>query len=597
MAPVSRSSSLIGSAVRSARGPFIIVAVLSGVVNLLALTGSIYMMQVYDRVMSSHSVPTLVALSLVAAWFYLIQGILEVVRSRILIRVGMAFDETYANRVFDAVVRLPLRSSRSGAEALLPIRDIDAIRAFLSGNGPIAVFDLPWMPIYLALICLLHPALGLLAVGGATVLCFMTWLTDSRSGDASKEVSREAGHRMAFAESGRRNAEIIQAMGLTERMAKRWSAINYRFLKQNEILSDVSGGLGGVSKVFRYILQSAVLGLGAFLVLKQELSGGSMIGASIIMSRSLAPVEMAIANWKSFIAARQSAVRLGELFKHLDEGKEPMPLPPPTRQLSAEGLYLAPPGGREATVQNASFTLTAGQGLGIIGPSAAGKSTLARGVVGVWPLLRGTIRLDGAAYDQWSNEALGRQIGYLPQDIELFDGSIAENIARFDETATSDQIVAAAQAAGVHDMILHLANGYGTRIGEGGSSLSAGQRQRVALARTLFGNPFLVVLDEPNSNLDTEGDNALTEAIKSVRLRGGIVIVIAHRPSAIAAVDQLAFMVGGQIQAFGPRDEVLRKIMQGQSGAAGAGKPATATAQAALEAPTAPTASTTEAAL
>ena len=575
-----KSPSIIGSAIKTARVTFIVVALLSGVVNLLALTGSVYMMQIYDRVMSSHSVPTLVALSIIAAWFYLIQGVLEVIRSRILIRVGMAFDENFATRVFKAVVRMPLRSNRGAAESLLPIRDLDAIRTFLSGSGPIAVFDLPWMPIYLALIWFLHPSLGMLAVSGALVLCFMTWLTDRQSESASRDVAREAGQRMALAESGRRNAEILQAMGLTDRMASRWTDVNFRFLKHNAMLSDVGGGLGGVSKVIRYVLQSAVLGLGAYLVLKQELSGGSMIGASIIMSRALAPVELAIANWKSFVAARQSAARLNEMLVHFDEGKEPMSLAPPVHQLSVEGVYVAPPGSREPTVSNAAFKLSAGQGLGIVGPSAAGKSTLARGIVGVWPLLRGDVRLDGAALDQWKHEILGSHIGYLPQDIELFDGTIAENIARFDDNATSDQIVAAAQAAGVHDMILHLEKGYETRIGESGGSLSAGQRQRIGLARALFGNPFLVVLDEPNSNLDSDGDNALTEAIKSVRARNGIVIVIAHRPSAIASVDLLAFMANGQIQSIGPKEEVLRKIMKGQAGPQ-TGKEVVPTAQAA----------------
>ncbi|MFM8699851.1 MAG: type I secretion system permease/ATPase [Hyphomicrobiales bacterium] len=561
-----RSSSIIGAAVRSARGTFIVVALLSGVVNLLALTGSVYMMQIYDRVMSSHSVPTLVALSIIAAWFYLVQGVLEVIRSRILVRVGMAFDENFATRIFKAVVRLPLRSNRSSAELLQPVRDLDSIRTFLSGSGPVVVFDLPWMPIYLVLIWLLHPYLGILAFTGALLLCFMTWLTDRQSESASRDVAREAGQRMALAESGRRNAEILQAMGLTDRMAARWSDVNFRFLKHNEILSDVAGGLGGISKMFRYVLQSAVLGLGAYLVLKQELSGGAMIGASIIMSRALAPVELAIANWKSFVAARQSAARLNEMLAHFDEGKEPMSLASPVHQLSVEGVYVAPPGSREPTVTNATFKLSAGQGLGIVGPSAAGKSTLARGIVGVWPLLRGDVRLDGAALDQWKHEILGSHIGYLPQDIELFDGTIAENIARFDDKATSDQIVAAARAAGVHDMILRLEKGYETRIGEAGGALSAGQRQRIGLARALYGNPFLVVLDEPNSNLDSDGDNALTEAIKSVRVRNGIVIVIAHRPSAIASVDLLAFMANGQIQAIGPKEDVLRKIMKGQQG-------------------------------
>jgi ATP-binding cassette subfamily C protein len=557
-------SSHVRAALSAVRRSFVTVGLFSGVINLLALTSPLYMLQVYDRVLASRSVPTLVALSLAALWMFAVQGILDVIRARMLVRIGAGIDETLGERVFRAVVSLPLKDRRVRGDGLQPLRDLDAIRGFLSSGGPVAILDLPWLPIYLAVVFLLHPWLGWLSTGGALVLCFLTFLTDRLSRIPAKEAVRESGLRMAAAEAGRRNAEVLRAMGLTDAMTDRFMRANERFLDHSERMSDVAGLLGGLTKVLRLALQSAVLGLGAYLVIRQDMSAGAILAASVIMSRALAPVETAIAHWKGFVAARDGARRLDTVLAAFGEEEDPLALPPPRLHLSVENVHVAPPGLRMPVVFDVSFKLRAGEALGIIGPSAAGKSTLVRAITGVWPCLRGEVRLDGAALDRRSAADLGRHIGYLPQDIELFDGTVAENIARFDPDATPDPVIAAARAAGVHEMILHLPEGYETRLGEAGTALSAGQRQRIGLARALYRDPFLVVLDEPNSNLDAEGEAALTEAVRGVRRRGGVAVVIAHRASAVSAVDLLAVLNGGRLQAFGPKEEVLRGVMKPQ---------------------------------
>jgi ATP-binding cassette subfamily C protein len=351
-------------------------------------------------------------------------------------------------------------------------------------------------------------------------------------------------------------------MGMAPTFLSRWHEVNTRHVSDNIAAADAASGIGAIAKVFRMVLQSAVLGLGAFLVLRQELSGGAMIAASIMTARALAPIEIAVANWKGFLAARQGYARLKETLVHVSDQPDRISLPAPRNSLHVEDVFIGAPGQQRPIVSGAKFALTSGQGLGIIGPSASGKSTLARALVGIRPPIRGTIRLDGAALDQWRPEELGRHVGYLPQDVELFDGTVSENIARFRPDAKSEDVLHAAQTAGAHDMILKLPNGYDTRIGEGGAVLSGGQRQRVALARALYGNPFLVVLDEPNSNLDNEGDIALNSAIQAVRGRGGIVVIVTHRPTAIAGVDLVAIMQDGQIKAIGPKEEVLQSVVK-----------------------------------
>jgi ATP-binding cassette subfamily C protein len=396
---------------------------------------------------------------------------------------------------------------------------------------------------------------------GALILVGLTLWTEMLTRQPTSAATKYGGMRAGLAETSRRNAEALVAMGMVGRIAKRWSESQQQYLASQQQSGDVTGGFGAISKILRMMLQSAVLGVGAYLVIHQEASAGIIIAGSIIAARALAPVDLAIANWRGWVAARQSWHRLNKLLTMLPARDAPMQLQPPSRNLIVETATAVPPGQQKIVAQDVTFALQSGNGLGIIGPSGAGKSSVARMLVGVWPPVRGRIRIDGASLDQWSPEALGRHVGYLPQDVELLGGTVADNISRFDPGAQPESIIAAARAAGVHELILNLPEGYETEVGEQGTALSAGQAQRVALARALYGSPFLVVLDEPNSNLDAEGDEALTRAILGVRSRGGIVVVVAHRPSAIAGVDLLMAMNQGRMQAFGPKDEVLAKVL------------------------------------
>jgi ATP-binding cassette subfamily C protein len=426
--------------------------------------------------------------------------------------------------------------------------------------GPPALFDLPWIPVYLGICFMFHPLIGLAALIGAIVLGVLTYLTEVMSREPAKAATGFASTRNALAEASRRNAEALTAMGMTARIAAAWDDVNRKYRTSQERASDVAGGFGSISKVLRMMLQSGVLAVGAWLVIFQEASAGIIIAGSILSARALAPVDLAIANWRGFIGARQSWHRLTELLALLPSQMAPMALRPPCKSLVVESAAVVPPGTDKVVVQDVSLSLQAGNGVGIIGPSGSGKSSLARMMVGVWQPVRGRIRLDGASLDQWSPESLGPHIGYLPQDVELLAGTVAQNIARYAKEPDAKTVIAAANAAGVHDLIVSLPEGYETQVGESGTSLSAGQAQRIALARALYADPFLVVLDEPNSNLDAEGDEALSRAIMGVRARGGIVVVVAHRPSAIASVDLLLVMNQGRPQVFGPKDEVLSRI-------------------------------------
>ena len=561
MANDRRDTNEIAAALARCKTAFIGVAVMSGLVNILYLTGSFFMLEVYDRVIPSRSVPTLIGLAALALVLYAFQGVLEALRGRILARVGAALDEALSGRVFDLVVRAPLKGANQG-DGLLPLRDLDQIRAFLSGSGPSAFFDLPWMPVYLLICFLFHPLIGVAALVGMGILAALTFLTDRASKGPTRAATGHGMRRNSLAESGRRNAEVLAAMGMQERLAARWAGANREYMEAHQAVADAGSGFGAGSKVFRMALQSGVLALGAWLVIHNEASAGIIIASSILVSRALAPAELTIANWKGFVAARQSWHRLSELLARLPQGEQPHALPAPAETITVEAASIAPPGMPRLVVQDVSFGLRAGQGLGIIGPSASGKSSLVRALVGVWPPIRGKIRFDGAALDQWTSGDLGPHIGFLPQEVELFAGTVAENIARFEPGAPAEAVIAAAKAAGVHELILRLSEGYDTRIGEGGSGLSAGQRQRVGLARALYREPFLVVLDEPNANLDSEGENALTQAILGVRRRGGICVVVAHRPSALAALDLILMMADGRAQAFGPKDEILKRVLR-----------------------------------
>lgn len=550
-------------AMRKYKLGFLVIGLMSGFVNLLALTGSLYMLQVYDRVLASHSVQTLVGLSVILVLLYAFYGIFDLIRTRLLSRIGLKIDRSLRQRILRAVLLLPL-VARSEAGGLQPIRDMDQIRGFLSGLGPTAFFDVPWLPLFLVLIYILHPALALYALIAAALLLMTAIITEVRTSGPTRAAIASGGSRMNFAEQARRNTEAIQAMGMTDRVEQKWLELTEKHLGDQLRASDAASGIGTVSKVMRTVLQSGMLGLGAYFAIQGEISMGGIIAGTIALGRALAPIDLAIQHWRGFVAARQSYARLKTLFDTLPIADERVELPRPSETLVVEGLTLAAPGGAAPILRGISFRLEAGDGLGVIGPSASGKSTLARALVGVWkPTANGgAIRLDGATLDQFSLGHLGQDIGYLPQDIELFAGTVFQNIARMIPAADSEAVIKAARLAGCHDMILALPDGYNTQIGEGGIRLSAGQRQRVALARALFGDPFLVVLDEPNSNLDATGDAALAVAIKSVRERSGVVIVIAHRPSALGSVDLLMAMAHGAVTAFGPKDEVLRQVLK-----------------------------------
>ena len=550
----------LGEALRACRSAFIGVGVMSCVINLLYLTGSIFMLEIYDRVLPSRSVPTLVGLVILAGGLYIAQGILDLIRGRILARIGTSLDEALSGRVFETVVRLPLIAGGRN-EGLQPLRDLDNIRSFLSSMGPGAFFDLPWLPFYLAICFAFHVLIGVTALAGAIILVILTILTEFMTRRPAREAMTLAARRNDLAAASRRNAEVLVAMGMSGRLTKRWSVANENYLAGNQRTSDVAGGLGATAKVMRMTLQSAVLAVGAYLVIHQEATAGVIIAGSILSARALAPVDLAIAHWKGFVAARQSWHRLNRLLGSLPAQSAPTRLQSPSRRLSVENVSIVPPGDQRVIVHEVTFALEAGNGLGVIGPSGSGKSSLVRALVGVWQPVRGKVRLDAAALDQWSSDVLGRHVGYLPQDVELFAGTVAQNICRFDPDAKSEPIIAAAREAGVHEMIVKMGEGYDTQVGEQGVSLSAGQAQRVALARALYGNPFLIVLDEPNSNLDTEGDEALTRAVRSARERGAIVVVVAHRPIGIEAVDMLLVLKDGRMQAFGPKEQVLGQML------------------------------------
>ncbi len=556
-----RSESRLGRAVARYKSAFITVALLSAMLNVLLLGGSLYMMMVYDSVLPSHSLPTLFSLLAMIVVVYVFQGFFDAARTRILSDVGVALDRELAPKVQSVIAETTLRRGLRPGDGLTPMRDLDQIRAFLAGSGPAALIDLPWILFFLAILFLLHYWLGLTALIGAAVLIGLTIVTDRRTREPIAQLTQIAALRNGTAEANVRHAEILTALGMRTRMRDRWLKVNESYLASTDQMSRTVGFLGGLSKVFRLLLQSVILTVGALLVINGKASGGVIFASSILSGRALAPVDAAIANWRGFAAARLGWARVNELLNGTsDSGAVVTQLPRPRAELTVQSLVVAPPGTQRITVQNADFVLKAGEALGIVGASAAGKTSLGRALIGVWRPVRGAVRLDGATLDQWHPDELGSFIGYLPQTVELLDGTVAENIARFNPEPDSGAIIAAAEVAGVHDMIVRLPNGYDTPVGVDGSQLSAGQRQRIGLARALYGDPFLVLLDEPNSNLDSTGELALENAVAAIRKRGGIAILIAHRPSALAQVSHVCFMRDGRIEAFGPRDEILAKI-------------------------------------
>ncbi len=536
------------------------VGAISFVLNLLTLTGPLFMLQVYDRVLASGSVPTLVALGCFALALYLFFGVLEALRSRLLFRIGQQVDAQLSAQTFSLSAMIPNWFGAKGGK-LRPVDDLDALTRFMSGGGPSAIFDMPWLPFYLGLVFLFHWLLGVVALTGVVLICILVVLSELKCRKPSAAAAQLRGRRGSFVEESRRNAEAIHAMGMSDALWQHWNTENATLLERQHFAADWSGFFSSAARTVRFILQSAILAVGAWLAILHEISPGVMIACSIMTSRALAPVEQAVGQWRGFISARESFLRLKALLRAPLHPDLVVELPLPNKRLVVEQLYCCPAGTHSPVIHGVSLDLHAGDGISILGPSGAGKSTLVRAIIGSASVLKGDIRLDGATLDQWSAEARGRFIGYLPQDLQLFDGTVAQNIARFDPHASSEAIIEAAMLADVHDLIVGLPDGYDTMVGPGGMSLSGGQRQRIALARALFGKPFLLVLDEPNSNLDAEGEAALAKAILTMRAHGSIVIVVAHRPRVIGAVDTVLCLQEGRTAGYGPRDKVMRNML------------------------------------
>jgi len=540
---------------------FYTVGMFSAITNLLMLVPSLYMLQVYDRVLGSRNEITLLMLTLMMLGAYLIMSALELIRSFVLVRVGARFDMELNKRVYTAAFEQNLK--QAGGNAGQALQDLTNVRQFLTGNALFAFFDAPWFPVYLIVIFVFEPSLGLFALGGTAILVVLAYVNERVSNKPLKEANAMAIMSSTLATNNLRNAEVIESMGMLPNLMNRWFKLHGRFLHLQAEASEKAGLVGAVTKFVQVSLQSLVLGFGALLVLDNKITSGMMIAASILVGRALAPVQQVIGVWKNFSSTRSAYERLTALLENNPARPAGMPLPKPSGMLTVEAVTAAPPGVKVALLKNVNFGIMPGDVLGVIGPSGSGKSTLARLLVGIWPAAAGKVRLDGADIFHWNKGELGPFIGYLPQDIELFGGTIAENIARFGEI-DAEKVVAAAKSAGVHDMILHMAEGYDTKLGDGGAGLSGGQRQRLGLARAMYGDPSLIVLDEPNSNLDDVGEHALLQAISNLRAQGKTIVLITHRTSAIGITNKLLLLRDGVAEMFGPTDQVLAALQQNQ---------------------------------
>lgn len=547
----------IGRILLGFKGTFYTIGAFSAVVNLLALVPSLYMLQVYDRVITSRNEITLLMLTLLMLGAYLFSAALDLIRSFVLVRVGARFDMQLNKRLYTAAFEQNLKMA--GTNAGQALTDLTTIRQFLTGNALFAFFDAPWFPIYLIVIFLFEPWLGLFALCGVSILIILAIVNERVTYAPLKEANTMAIASSTAATNNLRNAEVIESMGMLPNLMGRWFKLHGKFLSLQASASQKAGMISAATKFVQMSLQSLVLGMGALLVLDNKITSGMMIAASILVGRTLAPVQQVIAVWKSWGTTRSAFDRLTKLLETNPERPAGMALPPPTGQLTVEGVTASPPGVRAPIVKNVSFGIVPGDVLGVIGPSGSGKSTLARLLVGVWPAMMGKVRLDGADMYAWNKAELGPHVGYLPQDIELFQGTVSENIARFGDI-DSDKVVQAAKRSGVHDMILHFPEGYDTKLGDGGAGLSGGQKQRLGLARAMYGDPALLVLDEPNSNLDEFGEQALVNAVRDLRQRGKTIILITHRPSALSVTTKLLVMREGAVQMFGPTKDVMAAI-------------------------------------
>ncbi len=547
------------------RSGLVLVAVASVMLNVLVFAGSAYMLLVYDSVLPSRSVPTLIGLFGMLVLVYAFQSVFEAIRGEALLGIANGVHDDLFEAVHYATVTRPLRGGADKGDGLQFTRDLDSIHTFLAGQGPVALIDLPWVIMFMIVLFALHWWLGVTALAGVFVMAWIAIVSNRRTSAGSRELSNITGRRSAAALSEIRFAESAFAMGMQERLVARTASWETNFIEAQSYLSRTVSRLGGASKAFRMLLQSLILSVGAMLVIDGKASGGVILASSVLSGRALAPVDQAIANWKGLVAARTGWSRIAQAVATFRKpAARGVLLDRPSSELSVRDIWVAPPGTQRFTLSGVSFTLTPGQVLAVVGPSAAGKTTLVRAILGIWKPNRGEVRLDGATLDQWDPETLGSYFGYVPQTVDLVDGTIGQNIARFDPEATSEGIIAAARAAGMHEVILALPDGYETPVSAGAVELSAGQRQRIGLARALYGDPFLLVLDEANSNLDTAGDAALANAIAGMRARGGIVIMITHRPATLGPATHLAVVNTGRLVDFGPRDEVLQR-MQAQS--------------------------------
>ena len=557
--PMNRKSepSVLYRALRAHRKVFLSVGAFSAVINLLMLVPAIYMLQVYDRVLASMNVSTLLMLTIITVGLFMLMAALEWVRSMTLVHLSNRLDQEFSPRVFAASFVEQLRNSKGNPQQ--PLSDLNNIRQFVTGQGIFAFFDTPWAPIYIGVVFLFHWQLGVMVIVGLFILLGLALANELTTHKRLTEANNLAIQASSQAQGSLRNAEVLEAMGMLAGVHKRWAAINRKVLQLQTEASEKAGIISASTKFVRITLQSLILGLAALLVIQNEITPGMIIAGSILMGRSLAPIEQLIATWKAWVAAQGAYRRLEALLEHHPEQLPRTSLPRPRGLLQVDGLVAAPPGAAAPVLRGIQFNLPAGTTLGVIGPSGSGKSTLARLLVGVWSAQMGKVRIDGADIHDWDKAELGPHLGYLPQDIELFDGTIAENISRFGDVDNA-KLLKAAELAGVHDMILHLPKGYDTPIGIGGQMLSGGQRQRVALARAVYGDPALLVLDEPNSNLDDMGERALVQAILNLKKQGATVVLITHRPSILGVTDALLFLKEGTVAAFGPRDQVLATL-------------------------------------
>ena len=537
------------------------IGVFSAVINGLMLMPAIYMLQLYDSVLTSRNEMTLLMLTLIVIGAYIFLGALEYVRSFVMIRVGAKLDTQLNKRVYTAAFEQSLKQGEGNAGQAL--KDLTNIRQFMTGNALFAFFDAPWFPIYIFVIFMFHPWLGVFALCGTTVLILLAYINEKISRKPLDEANTMAVVSTNMASNNLRNAEVIEAMGMLPNLQARWDKLHSRFLNLQADASEKAGVVTAISKSTTVALQSLMLGLGALLVLENQISPGMMIAASILMGRAIAPVQLLISVWKQFGSTRSAYDRLIKLLE-LNPAREPgMALPKPTGVITVENVTAAPPASRVPVIKGLSLSVSAGEVLGIIGPSGSGKSTLARLLVGVWPAAAGKVRLDGADVYLWNKEELGPNIGYLPQDIELFGGTVSENIARFGEV-DPDKVILAAKRAGVHQMILNMPEGYDTKLGDGGAGLSGGQKQRLGLARAMYDDPALIVLDEPNSNLDDIGEQALLTALLDLRKRGKTIVLITHRSSIISVTNKLLLLQEGIAKLFGPTKQVIEELKKQQ---------------------------------